>query len=94
MRRKLNPGIAVVVAGATSGDQPGAELARVFFPEVRVVGVTMGAKEDLAALLRFCARSGVRPVIDSAVPLSRVAGGLARLASGEQFGKVVVTMPG
>ena len=92
--RAVRPGGVVVVAGATSGDQPGAELARVFFPEVRVVGVTMGAKEDLEALLRFCARSGVRPVVDSAAPLSRVAEGLARLASGEQFGKVVVTVPG
>ncbi len=91
--RAVRPGGVVVVAGATTGDQPGAELSRVFFTELRVVGATMGTKEDLEALLRFCVRSGVRPVIDSVVPLARVGEGLARLASGEQFGKVVVTMP-
>ncbi|WP_146819496.1 zinc-binding dehydrogenase [Actinotalea fermentans] len=90
--RAVRPGGVVVVAGATTGDQPGAELSRVFFTELRVVGATMGTKEDLEALLRFCVRSGVRPVIDSTVPLARVGEGLARLASGEQFGKVVVTM--
>jgi NADPH:quinone reductase-like Zn-dependent oxidoreductase len=88
--RAVRPGGVVVVAGATTGDRPPAELARVFFTDVRVVGVTMGAKEDLEALLRFCARSGVRPVIDSVVPLGRARDAFARLASGEQFGKVVV----
>lgn len=91
--RAVRPGGVVVVAGATTGDQPGAELSRVFFSELRVVGATMGTKEDLQALLRFCVHSGVRPVVDSVVPLDRVREGLARLASGEQFGKVVVTVP-
>ncbi|WP_182113009.1 zinc-binding dehydrogenase [Actinotalea sp. JY-7876] len=89
--RSLRPGGTVVVAGATSGDQPGAELTRVFFTELRVVGVTMGAKVDLEALLRFLARTGVRPVVDSTYQLDRVHDAFARLASGEHFGKVVVT---
>jgi NADPH:quinone reductase-like Zn-dependent oxidoreductase len=88
--RSVRPGGVVVVAGATTGDQPGAELSRVFFHELRVLGATMGTKEDLEALLRFCVRSGVRPVVDSVVPLERVRDGLARLLAGEQFGKVVV----
>lgn len=89
--RSLRPGGTLVVAGATSGDQPGAELSRVFFTELRVVGVTMGAKEDLEALLRLLARTGVRPVVDSTFPLGRARDALERLASGAHFGKVVVT---
>ena len=53
----------------------------------------LGTKDDLAALLRFCARSGVRPVVDSVFPLADARDALARLASGAQFGKVVVTVP-
>ena len=34
-------------------------------------------------------QGGVRPVVDSTVPLARVGEGLARLARGDQFGKVV-----
>jgi NADPH:quinone reductase-like Zn-dependent oxidoreductase len=90
--RAVRPGGVVVVAGATTGDQPGAELSRVFFTELRVLGATMGSKEDLEALLRFCARSGVRPTIDSTYPLARARDALARLASGEHVGKVVVTV--
>jgi NADPH:quinone reductase-like Zn-dependent oxidoreductase len=88
--RSVRPGGVIVVCGATSGDASPAELTRVFFHEIRVQGVTMGSREDLAALLRFCARTGVRPVIDSEVPLARVGDGLARLAAGEQTGKIVV----
>ena len=90
--RSVRPGGTVVVAGATSGDAPPAELTRVFFTEVTVRGVTMGSKEDLEALLRFCVRTGVRPVVDSTVRLERAGEGLARLATGGQFGKVVVTV--
>jgi len=88
--RSVRPGGTIVVCGATSGDAPPAELTRVFFNEIRVQGVTMGSRDDLAALVRFCARTGVRPVIDSEVPLARVHDGLARLAAGEQTGKIVV----
>lgn len=88
--RSVRPGGTIVVCGATTGDAPPAELRRVFFQEIRVQGVTMGSREDLAALLRFCARTGVRPVIDSQVRLADVARGLARLDSGEHTGKIVV----
>lgn len=88
--RSVRPGGTIVVCGATSGDAPPAELRRIFFTEIRVQGVTMGSREDLVALLRFCARTGVRPVIDSEVRLAGVAEGLARLDAGEQTGKIVV----
>lgn len=88
--RSVRPGGRIVVAGATTGDPDRMELQRIFFTEIQVLGATMGSKEDLAALLAFCARTGVRPVVDSTVPLARAAEGLARLGRGEQFGKVVL----
>ncbi len=89
--RSVRPGGTVVVAGATSGDASPAELSRIFFQEITVRGVTMGSREDLAALLRFLARTDVRPVIDQVLPLAQAAAGLARLDAGEQYGKIVLT---
>lgn len=88
--RSVRPGGTIVVCGATSGDAAPAELSRIFFQEIAVRGVTMGTREELAALARFCARTGVRPVIDSQVSLDDVGRGLARMAAGEQTGKIVV----
>ncbi|MCF2434129.1 zinc-binding dehydrogenase [Streptomyces thinghirensis] len=37
-----------------------AELTRVFFLELKIVGSTMGTKDELEDLLSFCAATGVR----------------------------------
>lgn len=87
--RSVRPGGTIVVAGATTGDPAAMEIQRLFFLEIAVRGATMGSRQDLEQLLAFLARTGVRPVVDSTVPLARVGDGLARLARGDQFGKVV-----
>ncbi|SDS15287.1 NADPH:quinone reductase [Paraoerskovia marina] len=87
----VRAGGVITVAGLTSGDPEPAELTRVFFQDLRIHGVTMGTRDDLAALLRFLVRTGVRPTIDSTVPLDRARDGVARVVSGDHFGKVVVT---
>jgi NADPH:quinone reductase-like Zn-dependent oxidoreductase len=50
----------------------------------------MGSKEELAGLLALCANSGVRPVIDTVLPLAEAREGFARMAQGDVFGKVVL----
>jgi NADPH:quinone reductase-like Zn-dependent oxidoreductase len=89
--KALRPGGTIVVSGATSGDAPAADLRRVFFLQLRVVGSTMGTRDELERLVRFCEVTGVRPLIDQVMPLTDAAEGFARLAAGEQFGKVVFT---
>lgn len=60
--RSLRPGGTLVISGATSGDAPShAELTRVFFLELRIVGSTMGSKDELEDLLAFCASAGCAP---------------------------------
>lgn len=89
--RSVKPGGAVVIAGATSGTQPPADLARIFFLQLSVIGSTMGTREELAHLISMCESTGVRPLIDHEVPLAEVADALSLMASGELFGKIVLT---
>ena len=50
----LRPGGTIVISGATSGDAPAkAELTKIFFKQLRVVGSTMGTREELAQLARL-----------------------------------------
>jgi len=88
--RSVRPGGTIVVAGATSGDASPAELQRIFFLEITVVGVTMGSRDDLVHLLALLDRSGVRPLVDATFPLAQAGAAVARLASGSQFGKIVL----
>ena len=91
--KSLRPGGTVVVSGATTGPNPPAALNRVFFLQLNVVGSTMGTRDELGALIRFLATSGVRPVIDSELPLDRAADGFSRMADGDPVGKIVFTLP-
>ena len=88
--RAVRPGGSVVVCGATSGDAPPAELRRVFFSQLRVVGSTMGSRGELERLLALLVTTGLRPVVDSVLPLADAAEGLRRLDAGDVFGKVVL----
>jgi NADPH:quinone reductase-like Zn-dependent oxidoreductase len=90
--KALKPGGTIVTCGATSGANPPAELSRVFFLQLNVVGSTMGTRDELVRLLRFCETTGVRPVIDETLPLVQARDGFARLAEGYVFGKIVFTL--
>jgi len=89
--KALRPGGTLVVSGATSGPDPSADLNRLFFLQLRVQGSTMGTRDELAALLRFCESSGVRPLVDEVLALRDARLGFERLAAGTVFGKIVLT---
>ncbi len=89
--RALRPGGTLVVSGATSGADPSADLNRLFFLQLRVVGSTMGTRSELQSLLAFCGATGVRPLVDEVLPLSDARRGFERLAAGDLFGKLVLT---
>jgi NADPH:quinone reductase-like Zn-dependent oxidoreductase len=90
--KALRPGGTIVISGATSGSAPPADLARVFFLQLSVIGSTMGSRDQLGRLIRFCEQTGVRPRIDRALPLEDARDGFAAMISGELFGKIVFTV--
>ena len=90
--KSLRPGGRIVVSGATSGAAPSADLNRVFFLQLSVIGSTMGTRDELAALVALCADAGVRPLIDSEFSLRDGVSAFERLATGEAFGKIVLTV--
>ena len=84
----------IVISGATSGDAPSkAELTKIFFKQLRVVGSTMGTRDELVDLARFVVQQRIEPVIDTVLPLTEAREGFTRMADGEVFGKVVFTVP-
>ena len=90
--RSLRPGGTIVISGATSGSAPAADLSRVFFLQLSVVGSTMGTRAELARLLTFCEQTGTRPLIDRTLPLAQARAGFEAMISGDLFGKVVFTV--
>lgn len=88
----LKPGGIIAVAGATTGDPTAAELTRIFFQELRVQGVTMGSREDLANLVNFVHTNKIEVPIDSVFGLDELDKALGKMIDGDLFGKIVITM--
>jgi D-arabinose 1-dehydrogenase-like Zn-dependent alcohol dehydrogenase len=90
--RALRPGGAIVISGTTSGPKlDDAELTRIFFLQLRVIGSTMGTTGELASLVNLMDATGIRPLIDRELPMEQARDGFAAMAEGDVFGKVVFT---
>lgn len=91
--KSVRPGGTIAICGATTGDQPGAELTRLFFQDIRVQGNTMGSREDFARLLRFVERANLHPAIDSVFSgLDAAPEAFAKMIEGNVFGKIAIEL--
>ena len=92
----------LVVIGLMGGMTGDLDLRRLLSKRIRIIGSTLRAlslERKAEIVSSFLDRFGdalqagrLRPVIDSVFPMNRVADAHRRLASGEAFGKVVLTI--
>ncbi len=89
--KSLKPGGIIVCSGATSGDADRAELQRLFFLQLRMVGSTMGTRDELRDLLAFLDITRLRPQIGTELPMSDAERGFKAMLDGDTAGKIVFT---
>lgn len=87
----LKSGGTIVISGATSGPNPPASLTRIFFKQLSIVGSTMGTLEDLRNLVALCDIADIRPIVQAEFELVDAHEAFSVLASGDVFGKLVLT---
>jgi NADPH:quinone reductase-like Zn-dependent oxidoreductase len=91
--RALARGGRLVTCGSTSGPKPDEDIRRIFSKQITIYGSTMGTRHDWEQLTRLAAAGALRPVVDRTFPLKDAAAAQEMLARGEQFGKLVLTIP-
>jgi zinc-binding alcohol dehydrogenase/oxidoreductase len=89
----VRPGGRVVVCGATSGPNPPAQLHRIWWKQLTILGSTMGTRADFEGAYELVASGRARPVIDTIFPLAETREAHERLEAGEQLGKIVLRIP-
>ncbi|MEY2554739.1 MAG: hypothetical protein QOC57_2599 [Ilumatobacteraceae bacterium] len=87
--RSVRPGGRIVVSGATTGDVS-ADLPRVFYRQLSIIGVSGASRVETEQLLRFMEAADLHPVIDSVHPLDQIHAAFERAQQPDLFGKVVV----
>jgi NADPH:quinone reductase-like Zn-dependent oxidoreductase len=80
----------LVTCGGTSGPMVETDIRRLFWNQWTIMGSTMGSEAEFDAISRRLAAGELRPVVDSVYPIAEGRRAFERLASGEQFGKVVI----
>ncbi len=80
----------LVTCGATSGPNITTDARRLFWNQWTILGSTMGNDTEFAAVADELRGGRLLPPIDSVFDVAHGKDAFARLASGEQFGKIVI----
>lgn len=88
--RLLVRGGRLVSYGATGGDNPSADVKRLFIKQLEVIGTVLCSRGEADRMLALCEAHPVVPVIDRRFALADIHAAYDHLARGDQFGKVVI----
>jgi len=86
--KALIRGGRLVTCGATTGEDPSADLRRLFVRQLTIMGSTLGNRAEFRDVIAFIGERGLKPHIDKTFALMDVAAALDRLEEGKQFGKI------
>jgi NADPH:quinone reductase-like Zn-dependent oxidoreductase len=90
--QSLGRGGRLVTCGGTSGPMVETDVRRLFMNQWTIHGSTMGSEQEWDAVVDTFRAGGLRPPVDHVYPLVEARAAYARLQSGAQFGKVVITL--
>jgi NADPH:quinone reductase-like Zn-dependent oxidoreductase len=82
----------LVTCGATSGAMVQTDVRKLFWHQWTILGSTMGNDRELDAIVQALGEGGLVPPVDAVFPLENARAAYERLATGEQFGKVVLRL--
>ena len=80
----------LVTCGATAGPGGSFNIMAFFIREQAILGSFMGTKAELLQAMPYFRSGELRPVVDSVFPLRELGQAVAKMASRDVFGKIVV----
>lgn len=90
--KMIRPGGRIVMFGASSGDDLHLPIRSIFFPQISLIGTSMGSREEFVQMLEWVEKHKIHPVVDSVYSLQDAAQAFERMEKGEQFGNIAITM--
>jgi NADPH:quinone reductase-like Zn-dependent oxidoreductase len=85
-------GGTVSVIGVLSGALTELDLRPVLMQDLRVQGVFVGSRQTFLGFLALLNERQLRPTVDRVFPLREARAAFEYAASGQQFGKVVISL--
>jgi zinc-binding alcohol dehydrogenase/oxidoreductase len=88
-----NPGGKIVSFGSTTGPVNNLLMPRIFFKQLTIMGSTMGTPVEFASMLDLYESEKIKPTVDKVFPLEQVDEAHQLMDKGNQFGKLVLSIP-
>ncbi|GGH69538.1 putative zinc-type alcohol dehydrogenase-like protein YogA [Paenibacillus silvae] len=86
----IRPGGRIVMFGASSGDDLHLPIRSIFFPQISLIGTSMGSREEFVQMLDLVEKHQIHPVVDSIYSLEHTVQAFERMEKGEQFGNIAI----
>jgi NADPH:quinone reductase-like Zn-dependent oxidoreductase len=87
----VRPGGHIAIIGARAGHSSELDRRQILGKGVRISGINVGSRAMFEAMNRAITANGLRPVIDRSYPFAEAQGAYRDFATGQHFGKVVVS---
>jgi len=88
----LGGGGGLVTCGASTGPMVETDVRKLFWNQWSIMGSTMGNDREFDTVVAELAAGRLTPPVDSVFPLADGRAAFERMAGGEQFGKIVLTI--
>lgn len=87
------PSGRIAFYGATLGAFNSGVPAKIFWKQLDILGSTMGNDAEFYEMVNFIKHHQIKPVVDSVWSLDKAQEAIEHMAKGEQFGKIVLSIP-
>jgi NADPH:quinone reductase-like Zn-dependent oxidoreductase len=84
-------GGTVLTVGITTGNDPSANLLKIFVEQITVAGTIMGTLDEFKSMMNFIVRAGIKPEIGEVIPMTDAERAIRDMAEGKTHGKTVFT---
>ena len=84
----IKPNGRIVTFGASSGDNIDIPIRDIFFPQISIIGTSMGSSQEFAEMLEFMEDHAIHPIIDKVFSLQDTTLAFERMKRGEQLGNI------
>ena len=86
------PGGRIVNFGRTAGNITEISTRLLYWKQISIMGSTMGTRDEFLSMLDFLESRNIRPVLDKTFPFSQISEAFKRMETGDQFGKIVLSI--
>jgi NADPH:quinone reductase-like Zn-dependent oxidoreductase len=80
----------ISLIGVLAGYVGSINTALLMSMQIKLIGITVGARQHQQDMVRAIAANGIKPVLDQSFALEKLADAFRRQESGQHFGKIIV----